>query len=42
LIGIISVPFSYGIWYVFFHPAPGHSQGRLVEFMSVVIDFARW
>ena len=34
-----SVPLSYAIWYLFFHPA---DNPPLVVFLSRVIDFVSW
>lgn len=42
LVGIVSVPFSYGMWYVFFHSAGFGRPPRIVEFLQRIIDFVSW
>jgi hypothetical protein len=42
LIAVVSVPFSFAFWYFFFHPRPGATKGRLIEFLELVTDFTMW
>ncbi|MFN7974816.1 MAG: hypothetical protein U0166_21105 [Acidobacteriota bacterium] len=42
IVALVSIVLSYAFWFFLLHPRPGASVGRLVEFLSVIVDFVHY